>query len=522
MLERADDRVLLTDDFVELNAREIRAHIGQLSQLIERACAPGSRVGLVFPNSAVKALAVLAVLVAKRVPVMLNGLESYPDPEHRLADKHLSLVLMDAVSAARFSLEIPAIGLDPSGKVKELVSMRPVEFPPPPAGTAVILYTSGSSGLPKGVCLPEAGLLAVIDHLIEYQGFNEETVATVLLPICHTMGLNTQFLPAFLAGGRSEFFDSALALGRVYRDILESRGTCLALVSRMIRLCYEEKRRKKLPAADFVRSLTLAGGAIRAEHLEMAKELFPNAVLYKGYGLTEAIRVSMIDSRDPAFSQDNAGYALPGQTIEIRDDASAALPVGEIGRVFVRGSNVMLGYEAGDASVPSSVGADGFLDTKDVGFLDPAGRLVVLGRSDGIVKIYGKRVPMKTIEEATIASAPGILDAKCLAFESERNELDLILFVERGEALLPADFELRLREKISRLPTFPRALVVLPEFPKTSNGKVDLSSLRALWETPGRLEVAQGQGVWNGTFADVRRLIVFVPGGRAPVASVSP
>ncbi len=143
----------------------------------------------------------------------------------------------------------------------------------------------------------------VIDYLIELFRLGPETLAAVTLPLHHTMGLNTQFLPTVLAGGRSLILATRLGLGKTYRNILESRATFVSLFADILGPLATEKNRRGLPAASSVTQVQLAGGMIQSRHLDAVRELFPAAGLHKGYGLTEAIRVSMNDDTDPRFAE---------------------------------------------------------------------------------------------------------------------------------------------------------------------------------------------------------------------------
>ncbi len=312
------DRVLLQDDSLALTGRGLATLSGKIEECLELSCRRGGRVGIFMPNSAAKAAAALAVLQAGRVPVMIPLTEQGGDLQSRLLAMQLHSLILDASWMRNLNAPVSKIGLSLEGEIELGPLVRSARVPLPPDDVALILYTSGSSGEPKGVRLSETALLYNVDTLQKYQGFDSSTIAAVSLPICHTMALNTQFLPTFLAGGKSVFFDATLNLDRIFKGILESKATSVALISHLIKLCEEERRRRHLPAAETVRQVTLAGGVIRPHHLASARELFPNAVVYKGYGLTEAIRVSMIDSRDPAFLENTAGHPLPGQVLQVR------------------------------------------------------------------------------------------------------------------------------------------------------------------------------------------------------------
>ena len=178
-------------------------------------------------------------------------------------------------------------------------SLHSDDLPHPETG--IILFTSGSLGEPKAVQLGRTGLLYLVDSLIEYFQLGRETQATITLPIFHTMALNTQFFPTFLAGGVCEFINTELSMGKLYRHISNSNGNFIALIGDMLKFCLEEKQKRNLTPAYNVQNIQLSGGITRQEHLEWASELFPNARIHKGFGLTECIRISMISSLSAKF-----------------------------------------------------------------------------------------------------------------------------------------------------------------------------------------------------------------------------
>ncbi|MBS1984864.1 MAG: acyl--CoA ligase [Bdellovibrionales bacterium] len=520
VLERRHAHALLADDCVEFTGGDILEKSARLAALIREMSRPGARVGVLFPNSAAKALALFAIWMSGRVPVLLTN-DSADESSFRMWEFYqLDGLVVSDESYPRLECGLPTLRLNSFAEVGDFASGRILHrrLPPlPPARTAVILYTSGSSGEPKGVCLSGESLLYTADVLIAQQQLSSETVAGVLLPISHTMALNTQFLPVFFAGGKSIFFEPSFGLGRLFRSISESHATCIALVAELVRIGFDERAKRGLPAAESVRQVTLAGGLIRSQHLQMARELFPNAIIYKGYGLTEGIRVSMISSEDPRFFADGAGDLLPGQHLEVRDDRGQPLPPNEMGHLFVAGPNVMLGYD--QASASPVIDERGFLDTKDMGFLDRSGQLVIVGRSDGVVKIRGKRVALKEIEDAVSTLFPVFVSAKCLAFANAQGENRLALFFERVPAPSVDEFcsrlENGLRKKLRDHHSLPKDVFLLESFPRTANGKVKLSELRNLWEQRESLRT------WGAVPADRFRMRFFTqPPGTSLATSI--
>ena len=473
---RFSERVLLRDDGVTLSGAEIGLTIEALGLLISESTRERERVGVLFPNRASRGLAVLAVLAAGRVPVILE--------RNQVPSTNLGLLLCSAPDYSGVSAPVPTWFLDERGNPIRSESGEnggTNELPKP--GTALILFTSGSTGERKGVLVSEKGLLYTADLLAGVFELGPAVRAAVVLPICHSMGLNTQFLPTFFAGGESYFQEPSLSLNRCYRNLLAIRPTFVSLIGELLRICYEELKKRALPAAHTVRHVQLAGGSILHEHLLMAHELFPNAVLHKGYGLTEGIRVSMISSLDSQFFTESVGRPLPQQEIEIRDRAGTALGPGTIGQIHVRGPNLMLGYD-GHATNPFT--ADGFLPTGDLGNWTEQGELTIVGRTDSLFKVAGEQVSALEIERAAAEGAAFARDVKCLAVPDPQLGNHVVLFLElareQEKRFLDEQrfkFEKNLRERFSRS-FLPKQVFILDKFPRTENGKLKNHRLREI------------------------------------------
>ncbi len=507
-------RPVLADPEVELDGASCAAAVAAFAVAVEEVAAAvpaGGRVGVFLPPSAAQALAILSVIGARRVPVLIDP---WTAPARLAAEWHrlrLHALAMPSPAAADPSpdaLPGPVFLLDQRGRVAERrdvsrsASGAASVIPPlPHPDTALILSTSGSTGDPKSVLLSRRGLAAIVDDLIARFGLGPSTVAAVTLPLHHTMALNTQYLPTLLAGGRSVFFASPLSLGRTYRDLLGCGATFVSLVSELLAPCRLERERRGLGPAVAVTEMQLSGGVIHGEHLAIARELFPNARLHKGYGLTEAIRVAMIDSRDPRFAESAAGLPLPGQEVTIRDDDGAVLPAGGRGRIWVRGPNVMLGYDgdgAGAAAAldPGGSDRDRALDTGDLGYLTADGRVVVEGRGDGVFKSYGRRIAAAEIERAALA-CPRVTAALCIAVPCPVRGMRPVLFVEapavpgRPPAVCSA-LEAALKGALEAYKV-PREIVLVEALPRSAAGKASRRTLERLWrEGPPLADLGRG------------------------------
>jgi acyl-CoA synthetase (AMP-forming)/AMP-acid ligase II len=295
-LEQGREKIILSGLTSRYTGNDILQRIQKVSPVFRILSRKRGRVGILIPNSPGAALAILTTIALGRVPVILDASLRRERIEKMLAKMNLDFLIVSAAAYPELVTPCSTLRVNMSGSLVSLDTKK-IKWGNanlPREGTAVILYTSGSSGEPKGVQLSSEGISYTVDTLIKYFELSEDSISTCVLPLCHTMGLNTQFLPTFFAGGSCAFHQSSLSLRKIYRRIIESKGTFVGLISELIHFCYDEKLRRDLEPAVLVKHVQIAGGVIREEHLWKARELFPNAVIHKGYGQTEAIRVSMI------------------------------------------------------------------------------------------------------------------------------------------------------------------------------------------------------------------------------------
>ncbi len=490
--ERCPEAAVLADRGVRLTGRQCLAQLEAFCRAVDSAVPPGGRVAVALPASAAQAFAILALICCRRVPVLVD----WALAESLLAQQSFldGLVTVPGSNLGR-GRDLPRISIDRRGRVAAVEEAAAAGRRALPPGAAAILFTSGSLGGPKAVVLSVEGLLYTVEILRRRFVLDRRTIAAVALPLVHTMALNTQFLPTLLAGGRSVILAGDLGLGRMYRDIIASDATFVALFGDLLHFCHQEARRRRTPAAGSVTEVQLAGGFVLGEHLELARELFPNARIHKGYGLTEAIRVAMISSDDPRFADDTAGTPLSGQEVVIRDSSGRTLPPGDSGEIHVRGPNVMIGYDGRDPLPPGA-----FLGTGDRGHFTADGRLVIEGRLDRIFKSYGRSIAAPEVERAARASGQ-LAGACCVPVRGRRHGLRPLLFVEPTGGDVDSyrrpenrdRLEASLRASLARYKV-PRTVVVVRSLPRSVGGKVRYDELELQGRTVAAMETL-GRGL---------------------------
>ncbi len=437
VLNNNPNNILISDKSTSLTGIDITKRAKLYASVFDKSSPKELIVGVLIKPSALQALIVISLLSEGYIPYIINI--SYN--RDALSTTILSEIDYLVCNPKQIvSLKLSSILKTEKNILEEcsiysIRSKRRYIREPPAPGTALIINTSGSTGEPKAINILKKSILYTIETLTPILGVEKSTKAQINMLISHTMALNTQFLPTFFSGGQCNFSDMRLDVGKIYNDIVNSKCNFVTLVSDYIGLCYREMNRYNIQPDTSVTIVQIAGGNITTDHLDQASTLFPNAKIFKGYGLTEAIRVSMISSDSPYFFEDCAGYALAEQDIVILDDTGTPLPPGEIGEVAVSGPN--LSSNLMDRTI--TINSNNYLKTSDIGYIDDRGLLFLKGRKDHMFKIRGIKVSPWQIEN-TAHKADFVVSAKCIPMKFKKNELRPALAIEVVSSSTPLTF----------------------------------------------------------------------------------
>jgi acyl-coenzyme A synthetase/AMP-(fatty) acid ligase len=483
-IHRKDHQILIEDEFLSLTGLESKLKINEYMECLKQVSSEGGYVAIALPSSSSQGLVILAVLLSKRIPVIV-----YPTTADKvLPALHQSGRLQAVICQNQTELTSLTVGKLFLGRdgIMTSINVKATDLPihfgndsyrTPPA---LVIYTSGSSGNPKPVAISFKCLDYIVRLMVEVLKLDTNTISSISMPLFHTLALNTQFLPTIMAGGRCVFSPAELQLNALFRGIAKDNGNNLALIPDVLVQCFHEFVVKGLEPNRKVKSIVLAGANIRSEHLKMAERLFPSAEIFKGYGLTEAIRVTMISNRDPDFHEDNSGYPLEGQTVSIRSATGKELFSHEEGQIFIKGPNTSNYYLGVDRPL---LGEDGFLATGDTGYMTKKGQLVVLGRADRVFKSQGRKIAPLEIEKIALVDS-SIAQAICIPKFCQHKGFRATLFLRLtgGTDSMPWQ---TLAEKIeksikSSLEPFkrPKEVFLSVELPKLATGKIDLEALK--------------------------------------------
>jgi acyl-CoA synthetase (AMP-forming)/AMP-acid ligase II len=364
-------------------------------------------------------------------------------------------------------------GADAAGRLTFDPATEPPRRVPPETG--LLLFTSGSSGEPKGVLLSRSGIQANVTAILSYLPVKQHPRTALVLPLSYSYALVGQAFVTLQAGGQllligeGTFPLQQLALMRQ----LGASGLS-AVPTALRRLC---EAAASLPEEDRppLGYLASAGAPLDPTTRHWLHAAFPAARLFNQYGLTEACpRVTALSDAEAPFAAGSVGRPLPGITLRIVDENGQTLAPGQTGQLVVRGPSVMLGYLDDPQATAAVLQPDG-LHAGDLGWLDDDGYLYIAGRKDSLVQCAGERVSIDEVA-AVLRLVPGVADAHVVAIPDELFGHRLVAFVETTEAELP-----QIRQTLrNHLPPAkrPQRLILLPALPRSGNGKVASALLR--------------------------------------------
>jgi len=281
---------------------------------------------------------------------------------------------------------------------------------------ALILYTSGSTGTPRGVVQTFGNLEANSRSIVQYLGLGPDDRAHIVLPLYYCYGRSV-WQTHLLAGG-SVFLDNRMTFPRVVLEALAAEG-CTGLAG--VPLTFEIIRRQVDPSSfsfPRLRYLTQAGGSMAPETISWVREAFRTSKLFVMYGQTEATaRLSYLPPERAEDKKGSIGIPIPGVELQVVDDQGRVLPAGETGHLVARGGNVTLGY-LDEPEETAAILHDGWLWTGDLAFRDGDGFFFHRGRSKEMLKIGGHRVSPVEIEHV-IARHPDVAEVAVIGVKHD-------------------------------------------------------------------------------------------------------
>lgn len=338
----------------------------------------------------------------------------------------------------------------------------------------MILLTSGTTGTPKGAKQSggNAGI-GTLKAILDRTPWRAEEPIVIVAPMFHAWGFSQLLLAASFACPviTRRKFDPEATLGLIDRHKATGLVVVPVMFDRIMDLPAEVRRRY---SGRSLRFAAASGSRMRPDVVTAFMDEFGD-VIYNNYNATEAGMIATATPADLRAAPDTAGRPAGGTEIRILDPKFNELPAGEVGSIYVRNNTQFDGYTSGSTKDFHA----GFMSSGDVGYLDSAGRLFVVGRDDEMIVSGGENVYPIEVEKA-LAAHPDVAEAAVIGVDDEQYGQRLAAFVvlEPGAGATPDALKQHVRDNLANYKV-PREIAVLDELPRSSTGKILRPELRA-------------------------------------------
>lgn len=352
-----------------------------------------------------------------------------------------------------------------------------------PNDLAALIYTSGSTGFPKGVMMTHQSMVFTSWSLIEYLRLTEKDRIMLLLPLAFDYGLY-QLIMAITVGGALIVEQSFIFPATIYKNIEKYKPTVFPGVPTIYAMMIAAGKETGLQF-DCIEKVTNTAALLPAEFIPDLKKIFPKALIFKMYGLTECKRVCYLEPELLDQKPTSVGKAIPGTEVFLLSSDGKAVAAGEPGILHIRGPHVMLGYlnkkELSEEMLKEGkLPGEKILCSNDWFKMDEEGFLYFQGRNDDIIKTRGEKVSPVEIENI-IYRINGVREVAVMGMPDAIMGEAVIVYITLHDGIQLNEKEIQ-RECMLHLEPFmiPQKVVFLSEMPKSTNGKIDKKELKKL------------------------------------------
>jgi long-chain acyl-CoA synthetase len=444
--------------------------------LLERGLRAGDRVGIMLPNVAEFALAYYGVLRAGGVVVPMNVLLKQREVAFYLGDSEAKLIfawheLVDAAQDGAAEVGTECVVVEPAAFARMLASIEPLPHIVDRAAddTAVILYTSGTTGKPKGAQLTHSNLAINADVSKQLFSLGPDDVILGALPLFHAFGQTCGLNAAVSAGASLALitrFDAEKAL-----DVVEREGvTVFEGVPTMYAALLHHPQRERFDVGTL--RVCVSGGAALAVELLRGFERAFGCVILEGYGLSETSPVACFNHPHRERKPGSIGTPVEGVEMRLVDDRRQLAPPGEIGEIAIRGHNVMKGYWNRPDATADAIDYDGWFYSGDIAKLDDDGYFFIVDRKKELIIRGGYNVYPREIEEI-LYEHPAVREAAVIGVPDADlgEEVGAAVALKPGAQATESELRAFVKANIAAY-KYPRHVWFVDELPKGPTGKI--------------------------------------------------
>ena len=465
--------------------------LGFAGALLEHGLDRGDRVVVFTDNSLACVVSVFGTLLAGGVFVVVNPQTKEDKLAYILTDSGAAFLVTEgsiALVAARALEGVPSVkaavcraapdGVDGMLDFDALVadSSPPATTPGTiPLDLAALIYTSGTTGNPKGVMMTHQSMVFAAGSIAEYLRLRRQERILGVVPLAFDYGLYQLLMSVHLGATlvlERSFVYPAQTLKQVDAEEVTVFPGVPTIFATLVSM--HERAALRYPT---VERITNTAAALPPTFHDPLREIFPNALVFRMYGLTECKRVSYLEPELLEAKPTSVGKAIPGTETLVLDADLRPVAPGQTGILHVRGPHVMAGYWrqpelSAEMLVAGPFPGERMLCTHDHFTVDEEGFLYFVGRSDDIIKTRGEKVSPIEVENALYA-IPGVREAAVIGFPDELlgEAIHAYVAVDGGAELTERDVLAGCRERLEGF-MVPARVTFLDELPKTATGKI--------------------------------------------------
>jgi long-chain acyl-CoA synthetase len=474
--ERDPDHVAIKLDDIELTYAALdgaSAHIAGL--LAEHGFQRGDRVGIMLPNVPYFPVVYYGVLRAGGIVVPMNVLLKKREVAYYLSDSGAKLLFAwhgfaeDAQAGAE-QAGAECVVVEPGTFEEQVGAASPETAVADTADddTAVLLYTSGTTGQPKGAELTHANLTLNARGSAELFDLGSEGITLGALPLFHSFGQTCGMNATISDGGTLTLlprFEPAKALEIIQRDQVNVFQGVPTMYGAMLH--HSDRERYDVSSVQLCSS---GGSAMPVELLRSFEEAFGCKIL-EGYGLSESSPVASFNHRDRERKPGSIGTPIRNVEMKIVDDDRAEVDQGEVGEIVIRGYNVMKGYWQRPEETAETI-VDGWLHTGDMGRVDEDGYFYVVDRKKELIIRSGYNVYPREIEEV-LYEHPAVREAAVLGVPHDEygEEVGAAVVLKDDAEATPDELRDYVKEQVAAY-KYPRVVWLVDDLPKGPTGKI--------------------------------------------------
>ncbi len=476
------DAEALVRGTARVNYRGLWEQVQGLSAfLMSAGLAPQARVALLLENSLEYVVAYYGVLAAGGTVVPLNTAAKAADLSNWLSHCEASWLMLDAslpeadaiMEWCRGRVRVIAIG-----GPKDIFSWEEAVRTPGAGNIAMvresdlaaIMYTSGTTGHPKGVMLSHANLTSNVASILAYLPLMASDRVLNVLPFYYSYG-NSVLHTHLAVGGCVVIEDNLVYPHRMLERMVTERVTGFSGVPSTFTLLLNRVQFDDYDLSA-LRYFTQAGGPMPPVNIRRLLVALPQVRLFVMYGQTEATaRLSYLPPERLCEKLGSIGIAIPGVTLDVRNDNGEPLDENEVGEIWARGGNIMSGYW-NDPEATRQVLADGWLKTGDFAYRDAEGYFYIQGRKSDMIKSGAHRIHPQAIEEA-IAEMSDVAEVAVVGADDEilGQVVRAYIVAKPGAVLDVLSVKRHCRQRLA-IYKIPKYIELVTELPKTASGKI--------------------------------------------------